>query len=289
MHFTYLATPDREHLHQGDVIRRTPEVVEILREVHPHYVRPEYRHFAVLTQSCDLVRRDGAGCKSRYITVAAVRSFSLALSRFIQSLQHDPLEKHFGFLESGRKSKVEQFVQRLLNNNESEYFYLHRSGDLAEDSCVFLRLSVALKSQHYQSLLDAKLLQLTEPFEHKLGYLVSSVYGRVGTVDWAPDTMSESEFRKEASKRVGAIEDVQWLQREVYRQVYKDLKGLPEEQWTTSAFLKALQDSSALSKNKVERMLQLIRTQLEGLVDEDVMEKSLTRLQNKPEFRSMIK
>ena len=194
-------------------------------------------------------------------------------------------------MEEGRRSKVEQFVQRLLNNNEPDYFYLHRSpGDgLAEDTCVFLRLSVALKAQHYDTLLDSKVLQLTESFEHKLGYLVSSVYGRVGTADWVPETMTEPEFQKEASTRVGDLEDISWLPRDVHRQVLKRLRALPPEDRTTEAFLEALKESKGIAANKVDKMLSLIRGQLEDLVAEELIEKSLTRLQNKPEFRGMIK
>jgi len=76
MHFTYNEGADKEKLKQGDVLRKTARLQEILEEVHPHYNCEEYKYFQVLTQSCDLVRRDQDGsCNSRYITLAAVRTF----------------------------------------------------------------------------------------------------------------------------------------------------------------------------------------------------------------------
>ena len=292
MHFTYASPPDGNNLHQGDVIRRTTALDAVLRDVHPHYARPEYKFFVVLTQTCDLIRRDSFACSSRYITIAAARPFRLALERYIGDLPNDEIARHFGFIEESRRSKVEQFVQRLLNNNEPEYFYLHRSTDegLPEDVCVFLRLSIALKAPlHYEALLSGKVLQLTEAFEHKLGYLVGSVYGRVGTEDWAPDTLTESEFQKESRDRVAAVDSVSWLQRDVHRQVLKKLKALPVDGLTIEAYRNAVRDSASLATNKVDKMLSLIRGQLEGLVEGDLIDKSLARLQNKPEFRSMIK
>jgi len=81
LHFTY-CRPDKSTLKQGDLVARNSDVDEMLREVHPHYFRKagDYRYLLVLTQTCDLVRREGE-CATRYISLAAVRPFELALRR----------------------------------------------------------------------------------------------------------------------------------------------------------------------------------------------------------------
>ena len=51
-------------------------------EVFPLYQRkPDYRYFIVLTQSCDLVRRNGGRCTSPHVTIAAVRPLRVAFER----------------------------------------------------------------------------------------------------------------------------------------------------------------------------------------------------------------
>lgn len=75
IHFTYKPSPDMSSLCQGDVLCVTDEMRKILKEVHPYFLNEQYKYFMVLTQSCDLVRRNAGKCKTPYITLAAVRSF----------------------------------------------------------------------------------------------------------------------------------------------------------------------------------------------------------------------
>ncbi len=72
LHFTYKECDTYSpSLKQGDILHKTPELLELLEKVHPHYINSEYKYFQVITQSCDLVRKNDS-CKSRYITLAAV-------------------------------------------------------------------------------------------------------------------------------------------------------------------------------------------------------------------------
>ncbi len=61
-------------------------------------------------------------------------------------------------------------------------------------NCAFLALSVALKIEHYDLCLAAKIAQLTGEFQAKLGWLVGNLYSRVGTKEWGsvyPESVSE--------------------------------------------------------------------------------------------------
>src|ERR1041385_7046579 len=190
MHFTYEPKPDIKVLCQGDVLTRTEGIDAILREVHPHYLKDDYKYLMVLTQTCDLVRRfEGNRCASRYLTLVAVRPLRLVVERQIERYQHHALEREFGFCNSKNRPKIEEFMESLLNNNNHDFFYLHKEPtiEFIEPHCAFLALSIAVKSEiHYDTCLAAKRLQLSESFQHKLGWLTGNLYSRVGTSDWTP-------------------------------------------------------------------------------------------------------
>ena len=186
MHFTYSSNPS-EDLSQGDVLDRRPEFEDILEEVHPHYKDTKNTHFMVLTQTCDLVRRGGNNCSARYISIAAVRRLSTAYERELHNKLLFPYESLPPIVDTKAKSHLDLFLRRLFNNNEPNYFFLAKepAAGFPSHSCAFLRLSIALKAEmHYGTLLGCRILQLDEPFQAKLGWLVGQLYSRVGTQDW---------------------------------------------------------------------------------------------------------
>jgi hypothetical protein len=138
-----------------------------------------------------LVRRPTP--KSRYINLAAVRPVEYALH--IEASKHQQDWQRATRSISGRiKNKLLEFLGRLLNNNEPGYFYLHEDQGLglAGNNCAFLALSVPLRVAHYDRCLDAKLAELTEPFQAKLGWLVGDMFSRVGTAEWDDEIPDKS-------------------------------------------------------------------------------------------------
>jgi hypothetical protein len=281
-HFTY-SKLNRDSLCQGDVLRRTPAIDEILRKVHPHYhQKADYRYLMVLTQSCDLVRRYGKGsdarCGARYISIAAVRPMEVVLSREIARLQRNPIESKHRLCDAAHRDKVKQFVERLLNNNEEEYFYLHPSQDadgpmvLDQPHCAFLALSIAIKSElHYQTCLDAKVLQLDESFQHKLGWLVGKMYSRVGTVDWVPKAKTEEEFEGLVRSIVeGACV---WIDPSAKAKLLKRIKELPEADRTTDRIL----EEYKLIKDKAPKKKELVADRLVAILQEQELDAQLIR------------
>lgn len=189
LHFCY-AQP-REYLiaelAQGDILRRTPELDSILEEVHPHFHKHgKNLYFMVLTQSCDLVVRDGEPGKAPYINIAPVRPLDEVISREIEALRLHRIRGDLPLLTYKARDRLGDFARRLINNNVPQYFFLESDGtELGQDCCAFLRLSIAIKSDlHYQACVEAKFLQLNYSFQAKLGSLVGQLYSRVGTKDW---------------------------------------------------------------------------------------------------------
>ena len=176
MHFTYRdpgIDPESElNLRQGDVLECTASLTEVLNTYHKHYAENvNNRYFLVLTQSCDLVQGRGDPCKARYISIAPARPLSLVVERAIRTLAEDDINVELPVCTEKARSRLSQFLERLLNNNEPDYFYLHNDPVLnfPEPCCTFLRLPIALRAkEHYQMCIDARLFGLNESFQAKL-------------------------------------------------------------------------------------------------------------------------
>ena len=197
-HFTY-RLPDISVLHQGDILEKTGDLLEVICQVHPHYARDErVTHFQVLTQSCDLARRNGRPCKARYITIAAVRTLDCVIQREIEEYSKRIVIDDIPICSDQHLLHFRNLVSRLLNNNDEHYFYLKAESQfgLFNDSCTVLPLSIAIRGyEHYEKCLAAKRLQLEESFQAKLGWKVGNMYSRVGTIDYAPGAqITEKQF-----------------------------------------------------------------------------------------------
>ncbi|WP_245257045.1 hypothetical protein [Nitrobacter sp. Nb-311A] len=128
-------------------------------------------------------------CKAPYIVIAPVRALDAVVQKHLDELNSADVKAALPVVGNRAKSKLSEFMQRLLNNNESGYFYLDAEDtDLPEDSVAFLNLSIAIKTNHHlQTCIDAKVLQLTDTFQAKLGWLLGQKYSRVGTPDMDAD------------------------------------------------------------------------------------------------------
>lgn len=185
VHFTYTAKKDEEALCQGDILKITDELSGILKEVHPYFLNEQYKYFMVLTQSCDLVRRKGK-CKTQYLTLAAVKSYNDFLEDVFINGKYVQKINDVCLMDEKNKQQIFQLIERIYNNTESEYFFLFKEDKLQfpESMVAYLRLSITLKIEYYDSCLKAKIIELADEFKAKLGWLVGNLYSRVGTVDW---------------------------------------------------------------------------------------------------------
>jgi len=283
-HFTY-ARPAGD-LAQGDLVLKTDAIRQLLEKVHPHYLKDDYTHLLVLTQSCDLVRRNGQPCKSRYISLAAVRPLSLVIQREVGRYQ-DEFAAEAGVCSKRVQNLLEQFVERLLNNNEDEYFYLEKDLGLgfAEASCAFLRLSVAVRAEeHYEKLLEARTLSLTDVFQAKLGWLVGKMYSRVGTPDWVPDHTNETEFKRTIQEVLGGV--VRWVEED---QLKAARKTRPPQASSREDLQKHI-DATKIPKKK-ERVLDAVVQLVEGqkLLSEQDTAKLRKLLNNDTALAALLK
>jgi hypothetical protein len=183
-HYVY-RDPSTASLNQGDVLKKTEGLIAHLDQYHKYYANhADYKYFMVVTQTCDLVRRDGA-CKSPYITLAAVRPLEEVLRREAAKHQTD-WQRDAGVIGKRAEEKLVLFLSSLIDNNQDGYFYLHQDVGLGiqQNCCAFLPLSVTLKVEHYHLCLDAKIAELTDTFQAKLGSIIGQMYSRVAAPEW---------------------------------------------------------------------------------------------------------
>lgn len=188
MEFLFCSEKDlnREQLQQGDILLRSDVLKEALLEAHQHYATAEtYTHFAVITQTCDMVRRNGKKPNARYITVAAMRPAKIVIDRFLGALGYGEQKYSVPIYNAERRTLAAQFIERLINNTEPNFFFIPKGShpSITEHMCIFLSLSVAMKVEHYDALLASKVAQLDDIFAAKLGWLVGNQYSRIATPD----------------------------------------------------------------------------------------------------------
>ena len=294
MHFTYCARSSGEELHQGDLLRRSTALVAVLREVHPHYTKLDYTHFMVLTQSCDLVRRGGDPPRSRYVTIAAVRPAHLAIKRASESQFGDDLERTYHISDVLGKGRVREFIIRLLNNNEAEYFYLRADpkAGIQEDHCAFLRLSISLKAElHYETLRAARIVGLQPEFEHKLGFWVGHNYARVATADWIPDNATEEEWKAQIRTMLTVASDaVTWLPRDVLRMLKERLADADQDGPVDPVRVaEIVRECQRVRDKTLGELLDVVEDVVSGYASKEVAGRVRYHLANEENFRKRLK
>lgn len=288
--FTYSGSPDLTSLMQGDVIKRTPAINQVLHDVHRHFFENDKNlFFMVLTQSCDLALRHDRTCKSPYITISPVRHIDDVLSRQVSALKADNLNTELPILTDKAKTKLTEFLCRLYNNNEPGYFFLQATEHTKHsDCCAFLNLSIPIKSQeHYDKCLEAKCLQLETSFQAKLGWLVGQLFSRVGTEDWPESNLNQ--------KIKAALKDVAiWVPSEKLKELISlasstDIVPNQDEQLTEAQVTSLVRKIPSLKKKMMHCAGNIIDEVLKNTEYQDLAKKLKTRLENDVTLTALLK
>lgn len=199
MHWTYAEAGTSPDLDQGDILRPTEELREnVLRTVHPHFVDPKYLAFMVTTQSCDLFQRGGKP-STNYISIAPVRSLRLVWPKLASTLRC-----HLGgaYFDKKGQQKARDLLTRIFDQNEQSLglFYLHPDAEvgLGDPAVAYLRVTVALRAAHYETLLAARTASLRPDFRAKFGWLLGNLYARAAARDWGDDKDDKKTIGREA-------------------------------------------------------------------------------------------
>jgi hypothetical protein len=288
---------DREQLLQGDLLQRTSALADAISQAHSYYATAEdYSHFLVLTQSCDLVRRKGGACKSRYITICAVRPLSLAVNRQLQRYTN-PLKGcpiPVGNVENSVLAR--QYLERVLNNTVDGIFFIPRGAAETVDDhlCAFLPLSVALRVDHYDICLSAKVGQAKEIFAAKVGSLASELYARIATPDLNEkyDRNAVEIYTKQFLEELG-YSSVVWLtpfrRASLENKIAEALKTSGEDKLTPEAAAALIQSLPSEPDAIAERIVKVLADR--SLLDNDpeVHRKARNFIKNDREFQRLAK
>jgi len=156
--------------------------------------------------------------------------------------------------------RARQLLERLIHNTEDGFFFLRKDShpELVEDLCVFLPLSVAVRSEHYDQCLAAKIGQMEDIFSARVGWLVGNMYSQVGTPD-LEEKIADAEEYKERFYVEALFDKTAWLSAQQFRR----LRGLIRE-WRRE------NPGVEIDVNIAHRLLEKVPTNQEILADRAV-------------------
>ena len=187
-------------------------------------------------------------------------------------------------------------MERHINNTEPEYFFLPKSGNpnIPEDLLVFLRLTVALRKEHYDVLASAKIAELADIFQAKLGWLKGNIYSRVATPDIEERDVNAAEIKRQFFDSYVPKDELVWLsnlQADLLRKLVKTKSSTEGRDLTTEEVLDIIEndipeDTQIVANNIVER---LIKNKLIERDDQESATKFARAIANESSFKSVVK
>lgn len=218
--------------------------------------------------------------KATYINLAVIRPLAQVLQKIFDHVAESAGSGVFRF---SHKPEARKLLERLFNQNEQSIglFYLQTEAEagIAEPAVAFLRVTVALRTEHYERLRSSRVGRLSPEFRAKLGWLIGNLYVRPATPDWGDkDTNAYEELIKEQ------IGDVKWIEDEVFERA--KVEGIDLALASPEA-LNALRPPS-----KLDRALEEIDSELRrvdpGMSDE-IVTKIKNRLRNNGKFAKLFR
>lgn len=264
-------------LEQGDILYPSVGLVKLFKEVHPHFADSKYLGFLVATQTCDLVRRKGGVPKARYIELAVIRPLAQVLPKLIAHVARPVGGNRFRLSD---REEAKRLLERIFNQNEQSLglFFIYPAASLriGESAVAMLRVTIAVKNEHYSLLSEARVGRLDTPFQAKLGWLLGNLYNRPATPDWSDVEGGKATIEKMISSHVGepylAGEPIEWIPDQLIDAARKE--GRAVDLLTFEEF-EALKSKPPLEKALEEIVLELSK------INPDFPPEQLTKLRNR--------
>jgi hypothetical protein len=163
---------------------------------------------------------------------------------------------------------------------------------------AMLRVSVSVRSDHYQTLVDARTGRLKPAFQAKLGWLLGNLYDRPATPDWGDNPAQESKLKKMISLHLNSNNadtsgtGITWVDDVLIEEARS--KGIPIEELSLER-LEEFRPRTALEKalDEIDRELGKVLTGLQrqqstaGVEGQD-FGKVLNRLGNNSRFQKVL-
>jgi len=214
----------------------------------------------------------------------------VVLAREIAKYQDKPLLKKIRGADTRHRERVKAFLERLTNNNNHEYFYIHeeKAVGIDESCCSFLRLHIALRTNEaYEILRQARCVSLNPSFQAKLGWLVGNIYSRVGTDDWAPENYTKADWQDMISQLLD--DNTTWLKPALLAEAAKAISSEDLERLTEAELLQAVRAIKLRNPRDalIDEVISLL-SRREFLID-GVEARVRTALQNSAAIKSLVR
>lgn len=202
-HYVYRDHITETSLLQGDILKVDGDFREHFKSFYPAIKHPdnEIKYVMVLTQSCDLVKTEKRKPKLNHINVCLVRSLDAVIRRVIDEEIKPVSISNTNLLPRDALDQLKDRISKLLNNTDQKTcFFLPNHKPFTEDMAALLPLSFSFRTEHYETLLNNRVLGLKSEFQAKIGYIISQLYGRIGTADLSDSGWSDKQIRDYINK-----------------------------------------------------------------------------------------
>ncbi|MFO9099766.1 hypothetical protein [Legionella pneumophila] len=174
-------------LQQGDIIRVSGKLRALFKKFYPGLPlkRYEKRYLMIISQSCDLMNDNEKNRvpKVDHINLCVISKFSSYVNR-IRNKYNTRILNDYCILEETIIQEIKNTIAKLINNSESKiHFFLPQKPPFKEDMIAVLSLSYSFRVEHYNEIMENKVLSLRPEFQSKIGSLIGSFYNRVATSD----------------------------------------------------------------------------------------------------------
>ncbi len=196
--YVYQELNDKDSLSQGDVLKVEGRFRQHFLNFYPAIRHPdgEEKYVMVLSQSCDLVKTSRRKPKLSHVNVCLVRSLKAVIAKLIDDEIKPTIIADKRLLERYAADQLKDRLSKLLNNaDQKTHFFLPKRSPFVEDMVAILPLSFSFRIDHYDLLLDSRVLSLKPEFQGKVGHIISQLYGRIGTSDLSDERWDDEQTR----------------------------------------------------------------------------------------------
>lgn len=183
---------------QGDVLKVCGQFRDFFTEFYPAIKHPEDedKYVMILTQSCDLVKTNTRQPKVGHVNVCLVRKLKAVIDKLVTEEIKPTFIAGKNILQKADLDKLKDRLSKLLNNTDQKtHFFLPKKLPFEEDMVALLPLSFSFRTDHYDLLLQNRVLGLKSEFQAKVGHIISQLYGRIGTHDLSDFNWDDKKIR----------------------------------------------------------------------------------------------
>ena len=178
--------------------------------------------------------------------------------------------------------------------DQKTYFFLPKQQPLLEDMVAVIPLSFSFRTDHYDLLLESRVLGLEPEFQAKIGNIISQLYGRVGTVDLFDHEWDDKKTRNYINELLSDLNLVQVPDRSFIEYIQSNLKDESQEPTIDALIqecqaLKVREEKFRPMKNEIVKAIERAMIKLFEDKDKVALLSSMTKPDLSREIRKILR